>query len=145
MLADTIVSFVMTADDLITVDVSERVSRVRRLLTEHPIHHVPVLAGNKLVGIMSSTDLLRLGVGVGHADEATLDARLDENFSIEQAMEKHLVTVQPKDTLLRAAQLLAQESFDSLPVVDELGELVGILTTRDLLRQLLAWESEQVD
>jgi CBS domain-containing protein len=152
MLSDHSVSFVMTAEPLITVDVAEPISTVRRLFAKHSIHHVPVLQGNKLVGMISSTDLLRLGIGI---DERSLgpnasaeepwptDAELDEGFSIERVMEKRLVTLHPKDSLLRAAELLAQEHFNSLPVVDEQGELVGILTTRDLLRHWI--ESERKD
>jgi CBS domain-containing protein len=150
MLSDHSVSFVMTAEPLITVDVAQPLSTVRRLFAKHSIHHVPVLQGNKLVGMISSTDLLRLGIGLDvDALDATgegagpADAELDEGFSIEGAMERRLVTLHPKDSLLRAAELLAQEHFNSLPVVDEQGELVGILTTRDLLRHWI--ESERAD
>jgi CBS domain-containing membrane protein len=148
MLANNTVSFVMTAEPLITVDVSDPLSAVRRLFAEHSIHHVPVLQKNKLVGIISSTDLLRFGIpveeGLPEANArrgfAVGDAEVDADFRIEEVMEPHLVTLHPKDSLLRAAQLLAQEHFNSLPVVDEQGELVGILTTRDLLRFLVEAE-----
>ncbi len=136
MLSNNTVSFVMTADDLITVETKDPLSRVRELFTEYPIHHIPVLDGNKLVGIISSTDLLRFGIGLQREDVPT-DSILGARYTAEQAMEKALVTLHPKDSLLTAAKLLAQETFNSLPVVDELGELVGILTTRDLLRFLI--------
>lgn len=134
MLSKNCVSFVMTADELVTADVTDPMSRVGQLLMDHPIHHIPVLEGNKLVGIISTTDLLRVGIGVD-TDEQLRDS--DRDLSIEQVMETRLVTLHPKDSLLKAAKLLAQESFNSLPVVDEEGELVGILTTRDLLRYMV--------
>ncbi len=139
MLSNNTVSFVMTADDIITVEAKDSLARVRELFTEYPIHHIPVLEGNKLVGIISSTDLLRKGIGVQRED-GPADSVLGARFTAEQAMEKALVTLHPKDSLLQAAKLLAQETFNSLPVVDEFGELVGILTTRDLLRHMI--ESE---
>ena len=97
-----------------------------------------MLDGNSLVGIISPTDLLRVGVGLSDADD---DSLLDERFSAGQVMERRLVTLHPKDNLLVAAERLAKESFSSLPVVDEAGELIGILTTRDLLRAMIAAES----
>lgn len=130
-------SFVMTAENLLTVDVSDPLSAVRRLLTENPIHHIPVLDGNSLVGIISPTDLLRVGVGLSEADD---DSLLDARFTAGQVMERRLVTLHPKDNLLVAAERLSKESFSSLPVVDEAGELIGILTTRDLLRVMVAAE-----
>lgn len=151
MLSANTVSFVMTADRLVTVDVADRLSTARRLLTSGHVHHLPVLEGNKLVGIISTTDLLRAGIGVDRtrrSDEQSLspsvsvpDFQLDSELDIEGVMEKRLVTLHPKDSLRRAAELFAEESFNSLPVVDEEGELVGILTMRDLLRYMLAAES----
>lgn len=133
MLSENTVSFVMTTDELITVEAGDSLARVRKLLTEYPIHHVPVLDGNKLVGIISPTDLLRLGLD----PDVPADSGAGAQYSASQAMETRLVTLHPKDTLLQAAKLFSQESFNSLPVVDELGELVGILTTRDLLRFMI--------
>lgn len=134
MLKEHSVSFVMTAEHLVTVDINDKVSRVRQLLATRPIHHVPVLDRGKLVGIISTTDLLSLGLGIRYLDDETIDARLDATFTIERVMEKAIVTLHPRDSLYQAAQLLVKESFNSLPVVDEMGELVGILTTRDILR-----------
>ncbi|MEN9577648.1 MAG: hypothetical protein RJA70_657 [Pseudomonadota bacterium] len=136
------VSFLMTADELVTVTVKDSLGTVRQLLSERPIHHIPVLDGAKLVGIISSTDLLRLGVGLEYQGDTTPDTRLDESFPVVQVMETSLVTLGPKDTLRRAAQLLLEESFHSLPVVDGEGELVGILTTRDLLRYMIEQDAE---
>lgn len=135
-MSDKTVSFVMTADGLITVDVEDRLRQVRRLLTEYPIHHLPVLDGNKLVGIISPTDLLRLGIDVEEGGDDMSESVWD-GLGVDKAMETSLVTLHPKDSLRRAAELLVKERFNSLPVVDELGELVGILTTRDLLRFML--------
>lgn len=134
MLSEKSVSFVMATDDLVSVDLRDNLSRVRKVLGEGTIHHVPVLEAGKLVGIVSSADLLRLGVGIELVNDDTLDGQLDARFTIAEVMETSLVTLRPKDPLLRAAKLLLEESFNSLPVVDEQGELVGVLTIRDMLR-----------
>lgn len=142
MLKEHSVSFVMTTEHLVTVDVDDKVSRVRQLLATRSIHHVPVLDRGKLIGIISTTDLLALGLGSRYLDDETIDARLDATFTIERVMEKAIVTLHPRDSLYKAAQLLVKESFNSLPVVDDEGELVGILTTRDILRFAMQYEDE---
>jgi len=138
MLKERTVSFVMTADHLLTADVGDPLALVQRLLRDHPVHHIPVIEKGKLVGIISTSDLLRIGLGVpDHGlPDSSVDVSGDERTAGD-VMEKALVTLRPRDSLLKAAKLLIQESFSSLPVVDEVGELVGILTTRDMLRYMI--------
>lgn len=130
MLRNRSVSFVMTADNILTVEASDSVERVKHIMHGHPIHHVPVLERGKLVGIISTSDLLRHASGT--AEDST-----DEEIKARDVMETSLVTLRPRDPLLKAARLLAKEQFSSLPVVDDEGELIGIITIRDLLRYII--------
>ncbi len=131
MLKTRSVSFVMTADSILTVEADDSLERVKRIMQGHPIHHVPVLERGKLVGIISTSDLLR------HASGGADDASRDEDVKARNVMETSLVTLRPRDPLLKAARLLTQEQFSSLPIVDDEGELIGILTIRDLLRYII--------
>lgn len=121
----------MTADSILTVEADDSLARVKRIMQGHPIHHVPVLERGKLVGIISTSDLLR------HTSGGVDDAALDEDVKARNVMETSLVTLRPRDPLLKAALLLTREQFGSLPVVDDEGELIGILTIRDLLRYII--------
>jgi CBS domain-containing protein len=131
MLKTRSVSFVMTADNILTVEANDSLDRVKDIMHGHPIHHVPVLERGKLVGIISTSDLLR------HASGGSEDSVFDEDIKAKDVMETSLVTLRPRDPLLKAASLLAKEQFSSLPVVDDEGELIGILTIRDLLRYMI--------
>lgn len=121
----------MTADNILTVEATDSLERVKLIMHGHPIHHVPVLERGKLVGIISTSDLLR------HGTASAEDSALDEEIKARDVMETSLVTLRPRDPLLKAARLLAKEQFSSLPVVDDEGELIGILTIRDLLRYMI--------
>lgn len=121
----------MTADNILTVEANDSLDRVKHIMHGYPIHHVPVLERGKLVGIISTSDLLRHGSGGAE------DSAFDEDIKAKDVMETSLVTLRPRDPLLRAANLLAKENFSSLPVVDDEGELIGILTIRDLLRYVI--------
>lgn len=130
------VSKIMTRD-LETVHVGQKLSEVRRMLANNPYHHVPVVSGEKLVGLISSTDIVRLSLAIYGADQRAVDAMLDSQHTIEGVMSKTLTTIGVKDTVREAAELLAEGTFHSLPVVDE-GKLVGLVTSTDVIRYLLA-------
>ncbi|MFV8750075.1 HPP family protein [Nannocystaceae bacterium ST9] len=131
------VSHIMTRD-LQTVHVGQKLSEVRRLLANNPYHHVPVVSGDKLIGLISSTDIVRLSLAIFGVDERAVDAMLDSQHTIESVMTRNLTTIAVKDTVRQAAELLAEGKYHSLPVVDEQGKLLGLVTSTDVIRYLLA-------
>ncbi len=56
------VSHIM-AKDVITLDLNDPISRARRLFEDSGIHHLPVLSGGELVGLLTWTDFLRISFG----------------------------------------------------------------------------------
>lgn len=122
---------------LVTVHHGDPVSKVRQLIAQHGIHHVPVVSGENLVGIISASDILRVSFGdTFNTDQRTVDATLDHTFSIEGLMQKSPITLSATGSIRDAAEILAKNQFHALPVVD--GEkLVGIVTSTDLIRYLL--------
>ncbi len=123
---------------LVTVHHGDPVSKVRQLIREHGIHHIPVVSGQKLVGIISNSDVLRVSFGdTFQADERAVDATLDHTMTIEQLMQKDPVAVRENTSIREAAQTLADGNFHSLPVVTDGQKLVGLVTSTDLIRYLL--------
>lgn len=130
------VSHIMSSD-MLTVHVAQKVSDVYRLLTENRIHHVPVVNGSKLVGMISFIDMMKLSLNAyGTPDSANADY-LDSQFSIDQIMSADLVTIKPDDAVRSAAEKLSKGTFHSLPVIDSDDNIVGIVTTTDLVNYLL--------
>ncbi len=127
---------IMTAQ-VTTVNVSQKLSEVRKILAEQSIHHVPVVSGTKLVGMISATDMVRLTLTVYGADQRQVDAMLDHQFKIEDVMTKELRTIDSRRTVREAAAALREGKFHSLPVVDEDQHLVGLVTSTDLIEYLL--------
>jgi len=125
----TPVSMVMSTLRLATVSRAQPFGDVWELLRSGRLQHVPVLDGDTLVGLVSSWDLARLAM--------THERNELVSTPVEQVMERNLVTLRPKDSVAHAAKLLAEGSFHSLPVVDDDGALIGIVTTSDVLRSLL--------
>lgn len=125
------VSGLMTTN-LITVNLKNSLSEANRIFKEKKIRHLPVVSGDKLVGIISYTDILRISFG-NTFDQADADEGIFEMLSINQIMKHAPVTVSPDDSIKDAAAVLAQREFHALPVVDD-DKLVGIITTTDIMK-----------
>ncbi|MGE0784263.1 MAG: CBS domain-containing protein [Sandaracinaceae bacterium] len=124
------------SDQVFTVHTGQKLSDARKLMVQHGMHHVPVVSGDRLVGLLAASDILGLSVeGVG-SDQRAMDAYLDHQFSIEDQMIKDVRTLEKDGTIRDAAELLADGKFHAVPILDD-GALAGIVTTTDLVRYLL--------
>ncbi len=130
------VSRIMTAE-LKTIQVGQKLGEARRMLARNPFNHIPVLDGEKLVGMLSSGDVMKLTYDAGNADPRAIDAVLDNQFTVAGTMTSEVKTVTPLDPIRHAAKLLADGDFHALAVVEEDDRLVGLVTTTDLIRYLL--------
>lgn len=100
-----------------------------------PFHHLPVVDGGKLAGMLSWRDLARAGV-VGAFPGEDGARPVASALRVADIMQTELITVASTDELALAISLLAEGIFNSLPVVDG-DRLVGILTTSDIMRRVL--------
>ncbi len=123
---------------LITIQIGQKLSEARKLMQVNQIHHVPVVQGKKLMGILSAVDLATLSLTSFGSDERANDALLDNQFSVEEVMSKNMVTIKPTAPIREAAEILAEGHFHSLPIVDKEGDLQGLVTSTDLIRYLLS-------
>jgi len=129
------VSKIMSSEPT-TVHVHQSLGEVQKIMVQGNFHHVPVVSGTKLVGMISATDLTRASYEYD-TDGRTAQAVLDHTRTIEDVMSTGLVSVKPSQTIREATELLAQDWFHALPVVDDDTNLVGIVTTTDVLKYLL--------
>lgn len=129
------VTRIMTAT-VVTVHTGQRLSEVRKAMTDGRFHHVPVVSGKKLLGMLSATDLLRVTYEYG-VDDRQNDTVLDHTVAIRELMTTTPTTIRDTATIRDAVGILAEGKFHSLPVVNADGELAGLVTTTDILRYLL--------
>lgn len=138
MRLDAPVSTIMTAGPE-TVGPLTPLSTVREILFRLHAHHVPVVIDRRVIGIVSSNDLLRAGPEGRFAAVGRVDAVL-EGIPTRDVMTPDPVVLAASDPIRRAAELLRTASFGALPVIDDDGELVGIVTVADVLGWVLAGE-----
>ena len=133
----TPISTIMTSD-VITLQNNDDLETAERLFKKYNIRHVPVVSGDKIIGMLSYTDLLRISfVDAIDDDEETIESIVYNMFTIEQVMTKNLIQVPPSITIKEVAEILAEKEFHAIPVVDD-DKLVGIVTTTDMIKYLLS-------
>ena len=119
-----------------TVHLGQPISDVYGLLQSRSFHHVPVVNGVKPVGLISATDILKLVYDIEGNDDRMLRTFLDHQFTLEDAMSTDLITVKQDEPLRVAADHMSSGDVHSVLVVDDAGDLVGIVTSTDLIQQL---------
>ncbi len=133
---------VMTTD-VITVDKRTTGAVMARLMSEHQINALPVLTGGRRVaGVVSEADLLRTQQRPGGKPRGSLLRRRtgqgrSGNHTAAELMTSPAITIHPDAPVGAAARRMTDHNFTLLPVVDADGELIGVVSRRDLLRVFL--------
>jgi CBS domain-containing protein len=142
---------VMTSD-VVTVRPDTSLKDVAAILTERRISGVPVVdEGGKVVGVVSEGDILfkergpseRTGVLAWFADPYDVEEQLKlAARTAAEAMTAPAKTIAPWRPVSSAAAEMLDEGVNRLPVVDEEGRLVGIVTRADLVRAFVRPDDE---
>jgi acetoin utilization protein AcuB len=101
-----------------------------RLMLERRLRHLPVLDGERLVGVVTDRDLRS-------ATSALATTPFAPGARVSDVMTRDVRTARPLDAIEEAARMMRELKIGCLPVVDE-DKLVGIVTGMDLLDALLA-------
>jgi CBS domain-containing protein len=111
--------------DLLTVEPSAALAEAASAMHGRGVGAVLVVEDGRLTGILTERDMLR-AVATGHQPDEP----------VSEWMTHHPETIESSDTTEHAGVLMIHGGFRHLPVVDG-GELVGILSLRDLMRVVL--------
>lgn len=103
---------------------TDTVASAHKMMRDHDIRHLPVVDGEKLVGIVSQRDL--------HLIETLKDVDA-EKVVVDDAMTTNLYTVSPDAELDEVVAEMAEKKFGSALVVQN-HKVVGVFTTVDAMR-----------
>ena len=110
--------------DVITLTPDNTLADVRDIMLNKHIHHIPIVEGKKLVGMVTSWDLFKLGKS---AEEYA-------GMKVSEVMTRRVATLDPDQHLGAVAEVLTRHLFHAVPIVNDEHELLGIVTSTDIIR-----------
>ncbi len=122
----------LMSQDLISVHPEDHLSVVQKIFESYKIHHVPVVEGDKLVGLISKNDFYHLLT----SDNQKTVAEILAEAPVKSIMTKGLARLEPTDRIDVALELFKINRFHAVPVTLEDHTLVGMLTTHDIIKAL---------
>jgi len=131
---DVLVKDIMTTH-VHTVAMDDSMQKVKDLFDRERCHHAIVLAANRVFGVVSDRDILK--VVSPFVGNVAMERAQDVNTMkkrVHQIMSRDLVTIGPEKTVVAAAEMMLSEGVSSLPVVDEYQSLLGIVTKKDIVK-----------
>jgi CBS domain-containing membrane protein len=115
--------------NLITVSPAATLAEARSLMHDNRIHHLPVVEGDTLVGLITLTNVLAATDSFLRDDNSRIHAN---EIGIKDAMVTDVATVDINASLRHAALFLEKHKIGCLPVLDD-EKLVGIITDTDFV------------
>ncbi len=121
----------------ITVTPGTPMFDARQLMRRRQIRHLPVIDGDRLVGILTDRDI-RLNLPSPATSLTVWEINyLLAKLTVGEIMTKGVITIEPDRPVEDAARVMLEHRIGALPVVED-GHLVGIITETDLLRAWVA-------
>ncbi len=118
----------MTAE-VVVASPKDSIAYIRNLMLKNEFSRVIIIENNKPVGIVTKKDLMK-----ALATKRSLWKRRPiDKIAVSRIMSTNLITTTPDTSIKACAKLMVENRISSLPVVEN-DELVGIITTTDLLR-----------
>lgn len=139
---------------VVMVKLEDPIQEAASRLVRNGISGAPVVEDGKVVGVISEVDIARALMGPANIDRGlqasdvlslimrSVPATHKHNRTVADVMSSDVFTIGPNESLFKAAQLLDRHGVKRLPVVDDHGYLVGILSRGDLVRAMARNDSD---
>ncbi len=127
---------------LLTVEHDANIMDTFRLMKNNKIRRLPVMKDKRLIGIVTLGDIREARPSNASALSVWENNFLLMKLLVREVMTYNPVSIAPTDTIQDAAQLMMERKIGGLPVVNEAGNLVGILTESDIFRMVVSSDVE---
>ena len=126
--------------DLTVVSPTERIVHARRQMLESNVGRLPVVDDDKLVGMVTSKDLMRAFIEFRKSVPEKYQKSQIKDLLVDDIMSLNPTFVSRDMSITEVSNIIMETGFNGLPVVDD-DELVGIITQTDILRLIEKLES----
>jgi len=142
--------------NVITISPEDSISDAIEKMAKNNISGLIVVDGEKVVGVISESDVLKVFKSEMPEIEVSTNPTLSIFLILEKGVEmisemkkigklkvkdlmsKKVFYVRPEDTILEAARIMSKKDVRRLPVIDENDKLVGVISRTDILKALVS-------
>lgn len=118
--------------DLVTVNPTDNMLKVKDIFEKYRFHHLPVVEYKQLVGMISKTDYYEMCIKLAKQGKLLSEDVLYKEL-VKDYMTTGLAKIKANERVDVAALIFKDNRFHSLPVVNDIGELEGLITPLDIL------------
>jgi len=122
----------------ITIDAGCSIIEAIHMMKERKIRRLPVTRGNRFVGVVTDRMIMEYTPSKATSLDTWEVHYLLAKTPVSEAMNPKPFTVTPDTPLIEAARIIHDNKIYGLCVLNEGGDLVGILTTSNILEALIA-------
>jgi acetoin utilization protein AcuB len=124
--------------DVMTIDEDTSMMKASQIMKENNIRRLPVMHKGKLVGMVTDRDIKE----ASPSKATTLDVHelyyLLSELKVKDIMSKNVFTIGPEETVEKAAVKMLEHRISGLPVVNDKGKVVGVITQGDIFKVLVS-------
>jgi len=124
----------------ITVSSTERLVHARRVMLESHVGRLPVVDEEKLVGMITSKDLMRAFIDFRKKVPEKYQKSQIKEVLVEDIMSTNPTVVSKEMSITEVSEIIMETGFNGLPVVED-GDVIGIITQTDILKLIEKLES----
>ncbi len=121
----------------VTMTSDATIGEVDRMMKKHKFHRMIIVDGGKLVGYLSDRDVMRVAPSPATSLSKFEIRSLLDKLSVRDIMQRKVITVNEDATIEEAALIMYQNKVGGLPVVSQVGTVVGIITATDILKTFI--------
>lgn len=121
----------------VTMTSSATVGEVDRMMKKYKFHRMIIVDEGKLVGYLSDRDVMRVAPSPATSLSKFEIRELLDKLSVKDIMQKKVITVSEDATIEEAALIMYQNKVGGLPVISQVGKVVGIITATDILKTFI--------
>ncbi len=124
------------ASPVVWIDLKDSIGEAWKLFHHRRFRHVPVVnTDQRIVGILSDRDLWREASGIrAHSEAEPLPLA---NLTVQDIMTDRVLTAHPNTEIRTIARVMFEERIGAMPIVNETGTPLGIITRSDILRTVM--------
>ena len=123
-----LVKEIMRHDILVTAKPDEKVIDAVEKMAKYKVGSVIIIENGKVLGIITERDIINL-----------VASKKDLNEKLELYMTKNPITIYFDENLEKAIQIMKEKNIRHLPVVNKEGRLIGMISSRDIIRVSLEY------